>query len=491
MMRFAIVCVLAFTLIPAVLRAAEDALPNPLCPVLPTEPAIREHHIEHDGRTIYFCCESCVEKFRANPAAYLAQLPAPPIVPTVSAADHAWHWWTIFDYLESVTLLMTDHPILMSGLGVVLVLALMTRVRRRVSKGVYEPARAAHCARVVLQPFPVVLAVLALLAVDLALTEYPRDAVLVFVGRHRIPVIGVVVVALLGSVAHIITRANSQPDRRLGRFLARIGHPGTVFTLILLGTSWVLGQEIQTARRVAAQSQARVQELDVALQSAQPALLGWAWPQGLHQLPQGIHNTYYRGNDERSEKLFNNGNYRTATFQVSLCRESGERVEIGQKLGEVPLMIRWTIDRGPKTADNFFSKAMMEKCFITDGYGEDAHTVSATITETDRVWRMDMPIREARLSGYQGVRGVFYCCLANGPARSLATAIVHYYVQYTLHFQDGVLLPGSTVWMVPVYPSPILHGPDADGEWFSDRPIPEITGENTRDPKLLGVPGAQ
>ena len=41
---------------------------------------------------------------------------------------------------------------------------------------------------------------------------------------------------------------------------------------------------------------------------------------------------------------------------------------------------------------------------------------------------------------------------------------------------------------VPVMMSPILNGPRADGEWFSDRPIPEITGTNTTDPELLGIP---
>lgn len=38
---------------------------------------------EHDGRTVYFCCEGCIKKFEAEPAKYLAALDAA----IVNAAD--------------------------------------------------------------------------------------------------------------------------------------------------------------------------------------------------------------------------------------------------------------------------------------------------------------------------------------------------------------------------------------------------------------------
>jgi YHS domain-containing protein len=34
-----------------------------------------ERSIVHNGQTIKFCCEPCVEKFQSNPAKYLAKLP--------------------------------------------------------------------------------------------------------------------------------------------------------------------------------------------------------------------------------------------------------------------------------------------------------------------------------------------------------------------------------------------------------------------------------
>lgn len=490
-LAFILTPILALILTPAPLLAADEPLPNILCPVLPSEPALREHTLEYEGRTIYFCCESCVEKFRANPSVYLAELPAVSVPPT--NPEDSWHWWDLIDLGETAIFQAAEHRILSGGCLAMLTLALMTRVRRRGAVVNGEPplSRVALVARFLWRPFPVLLFFLTILVVDLAYSWHSHAAITTFLNQHRLTVLALVVVCGFGLIAHLAAHAGLGADRRLGRTLAHLGHPGLVLILSLCGVSWILWQELATARLAAHVAQTRAQELSTALKIASPNPLGWAWPQAFHQLPRGVQNTYYRGNDERSDKLFNKGNYRTATFQVSLRREAGDRVAIGDKLGDVPLAIRWEIDRGPQTADNFFSKQLMKKTFITNGYGDTAKTIPATVVEPARRWQMEMPIGQARGTDYQAIRGVFYCCLANGATHSLETAIVHYYIQYVLHFQNGVLLPESTVWMVPVYPSPILHGPTADGEWFSDRPIPEITGQNTQDPKLLGVPGAQ
>jgi Cu+-exporting ATPase len=46
------------------------------------DPVSARWHMEHEGKTYYFCGKSCLERFRANPAAYLAPLPAhPPALP--------------------------------------------------------------------------------------------------------------------------------------------------------------------------------------------------------------------------------------------------------------------------------------------------------------------------------------------------------------------------------------------------------------------------
>jgi YHS domain-containing protein len=47
------------------------------CPVMgnPINPNI---YVDYEGRRVYFCCQACVAKFKADPEKYLANLDAPP-----------------------------------------------------------------------------------------------------------------------------------------------------------------------------------------------------------------------------------------------------------------------------------------------------------------------------------------------------------------------------------------------------------------------------
>ena len=45
---------------------------DPVCGMV-VNPATAAGSVDHDGRTFYFCCRHCVEKFRANPGRYLGQ----------------------------------------------------------------------------------------------------------------------------------------------------------------------------------------------------------------------------------------------------------------------------------------------------------------------------------------------------------------------------------------------------------------------------------
>ena len=49
---------------------------NQLCPVMVEEPVDPRFTLEHEGRTIGFCCEKCVAKFRSNPERYRTRLAA-------------------------------------------------------------------------------------------------------------------------------------------------------------------------------------------------------------------------------------------------------------------------------------------------------------------------------------------------------------------------------------------------------------------------------
>ena len=56
------------------------------CPVMgkPINPNI---FVEYEGRKIYFCCQGCVQTFKADPAKYLAKLDAA-AAPTGSTEEH-------------------------------------------------------------------------------------------------------------------------------------------------------------------------------------------------------------------------------------------------------------------------------------------------------------------------------------------------------------------------------------------------------------------
>jgi YHS domain-containing protein len=317
-----------------------------------------------------------------------------------------------------------------------------------------------------------------------------------FCDRHRPVILGVVAAGLAVAVAGRVNRrlVRKGSTSRLTRVLALLTHPSAFLVILLAGACGVLWHEMGLAREEVATARRNSEQQQAATQRAQltdgAKFLKWAWPQGLHELPRGVRNTYYRGNDERSEKLFNGGNYRTATFRVALKRADGSDAEPGQRVGGEVLRLRFDVTRAPNTAPNFFQADQMAGVFLAPLEArekEEVHLLKPT--EDGQKWAAEVPVPAANEEpGYQRAGGVWGVCVGD-PKRGLGGAMIHYYLQAVLHVQDGLLLPESTVWMVAVYPSPILHGPRADGEWFSDRPIPEIPdGKNATDPKLLGLP---
>jgi YHS domain-containing protein len=381
---------------------------------MPHQPASAEHRAEYQGRTVYFCCEECVEKFRHNPAAYVAVLNAsaatqPPAGTAPSAPETPTHG-----------------------------------------------------------PF---------LGLAIAVVEF---------GERHLWLCAYLLAVVIGVLL----------ARRHGGRLGRLGRPGTLAVLLFAGVCVEMGREVGRARSeaAAARESARTRQSGPGPTQTAPSgqLLTWSWPQGFHELPKGLKNTYYRGNDERSPKLFNGGNYRTATFTVSIRTADGREVRDGDNLAGQSLRLHIDVVRAPKTSPNFFKRDQMARVFLFPAAGIEATTVPLTIVRPDWEWSAELPVGgPVPAAGYEKLSGVWCLSMRTGPTPDPATGVVHYYFQCSLHFQDGVIAAESAVWMVPVMMSLILNGPRADGEWFSDRPIPEITGENTTDPDLLGIPKAE
>jgi Cu+-exporting ATPase len=69
---------------------------DPVCGMT-VDPARAAGSVEHDGRTYYFCSPHCVQKFRANPAAYLGKAPAREECPSGAGAPAAAEYFCPMD----------------------------------------------------------------------------------------------------------------------------------------------------------------------------------------------------------------------------------------------------------------------------------------------------------------------------------------------------------------------------------------------------------
>lgn len=221
------------------------------------------------------------------------------------------------------------------------------------------------------------------------------------------------------------------------------------------------------------------------------------------QKPVAVSGSYYRGNDERSPKLFNNGNYRTAAFHVSLCDAAGSVVQPGDDVRDRNLFLRFQIDRPAFTPDFLYEPKMMGTMFLTEQcdrflgrHQPVPDAVYLTETEPMQHWEACFPIAAAGSCCETNRKGTVYVCeeyyyqpqLSFLPKRRGGSRF-HYGVRYDLKIQDGVLQPESDVYMGALYRTrklPAWRVPMT--EWFSHEPIPELPGENVDDPELLGLP---
>jgi YHS domain-containing protein len=58
---------------PVMTPASGNKVDLGICPVM-LKPAVAEYHYFYGGTTYYFCCQNCVEPFKANPEKYIKAL---------------------------------------------------------------------------------------------------------------------------------------------------------------------------------------------------------------------------------------------------------------------------------------------------------------------------------------------------------------------------------------------------------------------------------
>ncbi len=210
--------------------------------------------------------------------------------------------------------------------------------------------------------------------------------------------------------------------------------------------------------------------------------------------PKQVAGTYYRGNCERSASLFNNGNYLTAIFRVSICNSKHQTVQVGDPIPTDGLFVRMELERAPGTTDALYSKEMIGSVFLAKEFFEANDTkikepvVRLETLEEGHRWVAYVPIGSPH--GALQAKGLIYVYTGRADA-DMARGTPHYAIQFDLKFDEGKLTADSDLWMnsfgngaveVPQQPGKIPYR-----EWFDYRPLPIIEGENSQDPKLLGI----
>lgn len=213
-----------------------------------------------------------------------------------------------------------------------------------------------------------------------------------------------------------------------------------------------------------------------------------------------VQATFYRGNDERNPRLFNNGNYRTATFHISLCDEAGQQIRSGDDITNRQLFVKLVIDRPAFTPDFLYSDELMSKMFLTRecdvflGRFEPVRDcVRLSATSPMQQWEARFPVGTLDAAD---LSGIVYVCeeYTYQPWYQPGTRIrggsrFHYGIQYRLSAKDGLLADDSDLWMGALYRTRKFKKATVPlSEWFSDQPIPELPGDsNITDPELLGI----
>jgi hypothetical protein len=213
--------------------------------------------------------------------------------------------------------------------------------------------------------------------------------------------------------------------------------------------------------------------------------------------PKRLGGEYYRGNDERNEELFNGGYYRTATMNLSLEDGDGRILQWNDEVKAGDLWIRLVVSRAPFATPALFVEENMLHCFLSRNRNPPQPEQGKKPPPDDRSflnsckkgesWEARYKIGSIPADGNLMLQGNLFLCADGGGA--------HYGIDYDVLLRDHKIDEQSELWMGAVYlTGNVVVAKPTDiilPEWFDFLPIPEITHENTHDPKLLGIPSPE
>jgi len=211
-----------------------------------------------------------------------------------------------------------------------------------------------------------------------------------------------------------------------------------------------------------------------------------------------VNAVFYRGNDERNPKLFNGGNYRTATFYLDLCSQDGHPVIHGDPVNFQNLYFRVRFQRAAGTPDYFWKPSRMANIYASRDPGkfhwrskEPEELVPMTETVAMQEWEFLYPISIFTQKENPGsVAGTFYICEKRfDDSHEILGGRFHCAFSFDLRMESSLLAPQSDIWMGALYRKRSLRIWEIpESEWLSPSMIPEIAGkQSSKDPVLLGI----
>lgn len=207
---------------------------------------------------------------------------------------------------------------------------------------------------------------------------------------------------------------------------------------------------------------------------------------------KSLAKTYYRGNCEYNDKLYNQGNYRTATFQLWLSDTSGNPLNVGDSLPD-ECLIQLEMVRAKGAAESLFAPNVMQTVFATTNSVKHNNLgpVIAQFVNVEPMekWQCTIPVRPDEHSLDEPI--VFHICKGD-VFEGEGSGKPHYGIIFETALDNGKLTEQSDLWMGNLLVSarliPLQDKKIPPGEWFDVRPIPEIEGKNSDDPDLIGTP---